>query len=82
MKQHQSQHIEVNPAIMRGKPVIKGTRIPVYLVLNLLAHGYNPAKIIKAYPELTSVDIEACLKYASRFFQLQEEGDMNALIYA
>ena len=49
---------------MCGKPVIKGTRIPVYLVLNLIAAGYDFDRIIKAYPELTKRDIKAALGYA------------------
>ncbi len=49
---------------MCGKPVIKGTRIPVYLVLNLIAAGYDFDRIIKAYPELTKRDIKAALEYA------------------
>lgn len=49
---------------MCGKPVIKGTRIPVYLVLNLIAAGYDFGRIIKAYPELTKSDIKAALEYA------------------
>ncbi len=54
--------IIVDPKILAGKPVIKGTRIPVYLVLNLLANGYDFDKIIDAYPRLTRQDIEAAIK--------------------
>jgi len=53
--------IIVDPKILAGKPVIKGTRIPVYLVLNLLANGYDFDKIIDAYPRLTRQDIEAAI---------------------
>lgn len=51
--------IEVNPEILLGKPVIAGTRIPVYLILNLLASGYTVKRIIEAYPSLTREDIAA-----------------------
>ena len=66
-------HIEINPGILVGKPVIKGTRIPVYVVLNLLAHDYTPKRVVEAYPELTVKDVQACLAYASDFLQFQEE---------
>ncbi|MBI2594389.1 DUF433 domain-containing protein [Candidatus Curtissbacteria bacterium] len=56
--------IVVDPKILAGKPVIKGTRIPVYLVLNLLGNGYDFDKIIDAYPRLTKGDIEAAIKYS------------------
>lgn len=59
-----NHRIEVNPKIMTGKPIVKGTRIPVYLILNLLAHGYNFARIIKAYPVLKQADIQAALEYS------------------
>ena len=67
-----TKEIIINPKIMRGKPVIKGTRIPVYLILNLIAGGYNFARIIKAYPELTKKDIKAALKYAQAVVQYEE----------
>lgn len=57
---------------MRGKPVIKGTRIPVYVVLNLLAEGYDTAKIIREYPDLTKQDILAAIEYASQFTRFEE----------
>ncbi len=50
--------IEANPKIMAGKQVMKGTRIPVYLVLDLLAAGYGTEDIIKEYPQLKEKDIE------------------------
>ncbi len=58
--------IEINPNILVGKPVIAGTRVPVYLILNLLASGYNIPRIIEAYPGLTKEDIRAALEYAER----------------
>jgi len=63
--------IEINPRIMRGKPVIKGTRIPVYVVLNLLAEGYDQKRIIKDYPDLTRQDILAAIEYASQFTRFE-----------
>lgn len=58
-----AERIEVNPKILAGKPVIKGTRIPVYLILELLAAGYNFKRIMKAYPALKEEDIRAAVEY-------------------
>ena len=59
------ERIEVNPEILSGKAVIKGTRIPVYLILELLSAGYDFKKILKSYPSLTKKDIEAAISYAA-----------------
>lgn len=64
--------IEVNPDILLGKPVIAGTRIPVYLILNLLASGYDSKRIIEAYPGLTEEDIRAALEYAGQRMRCEE----------
>lgn len=48
----EQQRIEVNPDILAGKPVIASTRIPVYLIPNLLASGYTDERILEAYPGL------------------------------
>jgi uncharacterized protein (DUF433 family) len=64
--------IEVNPDILMGKPVIAGTRIPVYLVLNLLASGYDEERIIEAYPDVTREDIRAALSYAEQRLRYEE----------
>jgi len=67
------KHIVVNPKIMCGKPVIKGTRIPIYLILNLLAANYTFERIIKAYPQLTKKDIKAALDYVQLLTRYEEE---------
>jgi uncharacterized protein (DUF433 family) len=51
--------------ICSGKPCIKGTRIPVHIILDLLAAGKNFEEIKKAYPNITDEDTRACLNYAS-----------------
>ncbi|GAB6100822.1 DUF433 domain-containing protein [Thermococcus atlanticus] len=63
--------IEINPKKMGGKPVIKGTRIPVYFILELLANGWSFEEIIENYPQLTKEDILAAIRYASMI--LKEE---------
>lgn len=67
-----NNRIEINPNIMMGKPVIRGTRIPVYVILNLLAEGYDAKKIIKEYPDLTREDILAAIRYAARITHFEE----------
>ena len=69
--------IIVDPKILAGKPIIKGTRIPVYLVLNLLANGYNFDKIIEVYPRLTKEDIEAAIKYSENRMKRVEVRNFN-----
>jgi uncharacterized protein (DUF433 family) len=56
------ERIEVNPKILGGKPIIKGTRIPVQLILELLSAGYDFKRIITAYPTLTEEDIKAAVE--------------------
>lgn len=58
--------IEINPKIMVGKPVIKGTRITVELVLEKLASGQSVDDILTSYPHLNREQILACLEYAHR----------------
>ena len=58
------QHVIVDPEILSGKPTITGTRIPVTLILNLLANGYTFERIVQAYPVLTVEDVKAAVAYA------------------
>ena len=66
------ERIEINPTIMLGKPVIKGTRIPVYVILNLLSEGYDMERVIEEYPDLEKKDILAALKFAAKTTQFEE----------
>jgi uncharacterized protein (DUF433 family) len=59
------ERIVVNPAILVGKPVVKGTRLAVEFIIDLLAQGWSEADILHNYPGLTGEDIVACLNYAS-----------------
>lgn len=60
-----NDRIEVNPRVMLGKPVIRGTRIPVELVLRKLGDGATEADLLEAYPRLTRDDIHAAMRYAA-----------------
>jgi uncharacterized protein (DUF433 family) len=59
------ERITCDPRICSGKPCIKGTRIPVHIILDLLAAGEDFDGVKKAYPNITDEDIRACLIYAS-----------------
>ncbi len=56
--------IEINPRVCNGKPVIKGTRIPVSIILEQIAEGESKETILTGYPELQEADIRAALLYA------------------
>ena len=58
------ERIVADPKILTGKPVVRGTRISVELVLSLLAQGETPESILGDYPDLEPDDILACLTYA------------------
>ena len=60
------ERIAVNPKVMVGKPVIRGTRLTVEYILNLLAHGATIAEIIDEYKGLTQEDIRACILFATK----------------
>ena len=57
--------IVIDSKILVGKPVIKGTRLAVEFVIDLLAQGWSEADILRNYPKLEHEDIQACLSYAS-----------------
>lgn len=58
------ERITLNPKVMVGKPVIRGTRLTVEFILNLLAHGATTAEILDEYDGLIPEDIQACLLFA------------------
>ena len=64
-------YIISTPDVLRGKPRIKGTRIPVSLVLGYLAAGNTVEKIIEEFPDLTREQIAACLDYARELSELE-----------
>ena len=60
-----SDRIEINPKVMLGKPVIRGTRIPIELLLRKLGEGASEQDLLAAYPRLTQEDIRAAITYAA-----------------
>jgi uncharacterized protein (DUF433 family) len=64
-------YIESTPDVLRGKPRIKGTRIPVSLILGYLAAGNTFENIIEEYPDLTKEQIFACLDYARELSEFE-----------
>jgi uncharacterized protein (DUF433 family) len=65
------ERIIIDPGILAGKPVIKGTRLAVEFIVDLLANGWTNEEIFRNYPNITKEDIQACLAYASQL--LHEE---------
>ena len=68
----QLTRIEVNQAILTGKPIIRGTRIPVELVIKLIAQRWTDEQIIQEYPMLKREDIQEALLYAEKLVQNEE----------
>ena len=60
-----TDRIDVNPNVMLGRPVIRGTRIPVELILRKLSEGASESDLLDAYPRLTREDIDAAMRYAA-----------------
>jgi len=60
-----TERIEIDPNVMMGKPVIRGTRIPVELIVRKLSEGATEAELLDAYPRLVIEDIRAALAYAA-----------------
>lgn len=66
------ERIVVDPQVLVGKPVIRGTRLSVELIIDLLGQGWSEADVLENYPKLTTEDIHACLKYASAVMQSEK----------
>ena len=60
-----TDRIVIDEKILTGKPVIKGTRLAVEFIIDLLAHGWSEEEILENYPGIVVEDIRACLAYAS-----------------
>jgi uncharacterized protein (DUF433 family) len=74
------ERISLDPKVMVGKPVIKGTRLTVEYILNLLAHGATDVDIMAEYDGLTREDIRACLLFATR--SLEDTAFMSLAVEA
>jgi uncharacterized protein (DUF433 family) len=70
---HWQEYIESTPNILRGKPRIKGTRIPASLILGYLAEGYDATHITEEFPDLNPQQIAACLDYARDLAEFEAE---------
>jgi len=64
--------IVVDPAILVGKPVVRGTRLAVEFVVDLLAQGWSEADVLRNYPGLRPEDVQACLAYASALLKAEK----------
>ncbi|MFH2031251.1 MAG: DUF433 domain-containing protein [Bacteroidota bacterium] len=71
-KQSHTDRIVVDPNICHGQPCLKGTRIMVYLILELLEAGETPEQILKSYPKLTKEDIKAAMHFAAEVIKTEE----------
>jgi len=60
-----TDRIEINPKVMMGKPVIRGTRVTVELILRKLSEGATESELLEAYPKLKREDIQAAIRYAA-----------------
>ena len=61
--------IVINPHVMVGKPIVRGTRLTVEYILNLMAHGATESEILAEYDGLTRADLQACLLFAAQSLQ-------------
>ncbi len=65
-------HIIVDPKILVGKPVIKGTRLAVEFIVDLLAQGWPESEVLRNYPGITHEDVTACLRYAANLLKAEK----------
>jgi uncharacterized protein (DUF433 family) len=65
----QENRISIDPEIYHGKPCIKGTRIPVHLILEMLEYGGSFSQILEEYPSLSVEDIKTCIAYAKKLVE-------------
>ena len=72
------ERIELKPEVLAGKPVVRGTRLAVEFIVELLADGWTTEAIVENYPGLTREDIQACLQYASARLQAEKVYPLNA----
>lgn len=66
------ERIAIDPDVLTGNPIIKGTRLAVEFIIDLLAQGWTDEDILHNYPGITRVDVQACLAYASGSLKLEK----------
>ena len=64
-----TERIVLDPAILAGKPVVKGSRLSVEFVIDLLAQGWSVDEVLRNYPGLAREDVQACLEYAGELLR-------------
>ena len=72
------ERIVINPQILTGKPIIKGTRLSVDFIIGLLAQGWPEQEVLRNYPGLTHEDVQACLQYAAAMLQQEKVYPLQA----
>jgi uncharacterized protein (DUF433 family) len=65
MQKPRNERIVTDPAVLLGKPIVRGTRVPVWLIVGLVEAGQSPEQIVDDYPDLTVDDVEAAVAYAA-----------------
>ncbi|HAO22156.1 MAG: antitoxin [Desulfobacteraceae bacterium IS3] len=72
------ERITINPKILGGKPIVRGTRISVEFIPELLASDVSESEILEDYPHLTKNDVQACLRYAADFLKNDIYSELKA----
>ncbi len=72
------EHIELNPAVLAGKPVVKGTRLAVEFVMEMMAAGVPESEMLANYPRLTPPAIRACIAYATEALKAERVFPLSA----
>lgn len=72
------ERIVIDPEVLVGKPIVRGTRLAVEFIIDLLAQGWAEPEILRNYPGLTHEDLQACLSYASAALQAEKVYPMVA----
>ncbi len=67
-----NERIVIDPDILVGKPVVRGTRLAVEFIIDLMAQGWPETEILRNYPGLTREDLQACLAYASLLLRAEK----------
>jgi uncharacterized protein (DUF433 family) len=72
-----SERIVIDPTVLAGKPIVRGTRLAVELIVGLLGEGWSESDILRNYPGLTHEDVAACLQYASEVLHAENQSRLS-----